>query len=481
MEFLETGAKSNPTFASLPQILWEEVAPTPLKNPRLAGFSATCAQAMGIRPESHASPQFTAWLNGEIRLPGDQRISTRYAGHQFGVWAGQLGDGRAISLLEFVNASGERWEIQTKGSGKTPFSRFGDGKAVIRSSVREFLCSEAMAGLGIPTTRALALLTGEDHVQRETLERSAILARAFPTNIRFGHFEYCAHFKQEEALRALAEYTRLTFFPELPDAAAMFGEVVNRTAALLAQWMSVGFCHGVMNTDNMSILGLTIDYGPFGFLERTDLAHICNHSDEHGRYAFQQQPAVALWNLERLAMSLLPLVPKETLITALETFEPRFHAESLVLFRKKLGLEREASEDDALFPLTLRLLDRHRLDFTSFFRKLPDWANQESLAAHFQIDPRDAMLGEWHRLYRKRCEAESLPAAIRRERMLAVNPKYVLRNSIAQEVIEAVENGDNSKLSAWLKILETPFAEHPGAEAYAIPSHAPEIAVSCSS
>jgi uncharacterized protein YdiU (UPF0061 family) len=261
----------NNTFKTLPKFFYEVVKPTPIKNPKLIHVTKL-RDELGL-----TDVDLTSWLNGELHLSGEERISSRYAGHQFGVWAGQLGDGRAISLGE-INGQ----EVQTKGSGLTPFSRMGDGKAVIRSSVREYLCSEAMFGLGIPTTRVLALLTGDDKVRRETIERSAIVARVFPSNLRFGHFEMAFHFQKDEELNALIDYTNKNFFPG-KTIEEMLREIVKRTAHLMAHWQNVGFCHGVMNTDNMSVLGLTIDYGPFGFLEDTVLNYICNHSDHQGR------------------------------------------------------------------------------------------------------------------------------------------------------------------------------------------------------
>ena len=281
------------SFQKLPAFLYEHVAPTLLKQPLLIHVTEL-KKELGL--ESLSDSDLQKWLNGEIRISNEQRIATRYAGHQFGSFAGQLGDGRAISLGEILSSDGKRWEIQTKGSGMTPFSRMGDGKAVIRSSVREYLCSEAMYGLRIPTSRVLAIIIGEDKVYRETIERSAIIARVFPSNIRFGHFEMCYHYNRKDVLNDLIEYTRYTFFDGV-SIEEMLAQIIDKTALLMAHWQTAGFCHGVMNTDNMSILGITIDYGPFVFLEDTDLSHVCNHSDHQGRYAYDNQPSVAAWNL----------------------------------------------------------------------------------------------------------------------------------------------------------------------------------------
>jgi uncharacterized protein YdiU (UPF0061 family) len=467
----------SPTFSSLPKILWEEVSPTPLKNPKLAIISKNCADLIGWKDFSNN--ELVSWLNGEIRIAGDQRISTRYAGHQFGHWAGQLGDGRAISLLEFIH-NNQRWEIQTKGSGITPFSRMGDGKAVIRSSVREFLCSEAMAGLGIPSSRALALITGEDDVYRETIEKSAIVARVFPTNIRFGHFEYCYHFKENEALSALVHYTWKNFYPNCESIEEMFLEIAKRTAELIARWMGVGFSHGVMNSDNMSILGITIDYGPFGFMEKTKMDFICNHSDERGRYAFQNQAPIALWNLERLAVCFLDFVEREKLVAILQSFPTMFREYWLKIFRAKLGIPSLIEQDEDLIKSLLDAMHVDQLDFTFFFRSLASLDSQEAFQKQF---PHAIKVRDWFSTYLERIKLENLSHQVRRAEMLKNNPKVVLKNYLAQEIISAAERGDFFLLEKWLKIFEKPFDEHQGIEKYSDPT--PEdiqhCEVSCSS
>jgi uncharacterized protein YdiU (UPF0061 family) len=421
--------------------------------------------------------ELVSWLNGQMNLPGEQRISTRYAGHQFGVWAGQLGDGRAISLGEIVNEKGERLEVQTKGSGLTPFSRMGDGKAVIRSSVREYLCSEAMAGLGVPTTRVLALITGDDEVYRETVENSALVARVFPTNIRFGHFEMLYHYNKKTELKELIEYTRRTFFPGL-DSASMLKEIVRRTAHLMAEWMSVGFSHGVMNTDNMSILGLTIDYGPYGFMEDTDLNFVCNHSDNRGRYAFGQQPGIAHWNLSRLLVCFLDEVPQEELQKILDTYPEAFQERMLEMGRKKLGLLVKDSGDYQLYFDLLSIMGKLNLDFTFTFRSL----STDMTPFRDYYGKREEM-EEWLKKYQVRLTNENSTEDERRMLMKSVNPKYVLRNYIAQEVIADVEAESNKLLEKWLVVFSHPFAEHPELNAYSLPTpyEQKNIIVSCSS
>jgi uncharacterized protein YdiU (UPF0061 family) len=467
------------TFSTLGPFFFERVRPTPLHLPRLI-HSTDLRHKMNL---DLSDDKMVSWLNGEISISGDQRISTRYAGHQFGVWAGQLGDGRAISLGEIIQA-GDRYEIQTKGSGLTPFSRMGDGKAVIRSSVREYLCSLAMVGLNIPTTRVLALLTGEDAVYREVVERSALVARVFPSNLRFGHFEMYYQFNRPEELKILIDYTRKTFFND-SSIEDMLTQIVKRTAHLLANWQSVGFCHGVMNTDNMSVLGLTIDYGPFGFLEDTDLNYICNHSDHEGRYAYNQQPSIGLWNLERFLICFIDHVKKEDLLKILNEYPQAFQAEYLRLSRLKMGLISEDVNDHQLFVDCLKTLSKLSIDYTFFWRQLSEFKIQtkeglEEIVNNYGHRPE---LYDWIEVYAQRLLKENSSDQQRAILMKKNNPKYILRNYIAQEVIEDVEKGDSEKLKKWIHIFESPYDEHPDDESYSrpTPSLHKNIIVSCSS
>ena len=469
------------SFQKLPAFLYEHVAPTSLKQPLLIHVTGL-KKELGLQLLSDSDLQ--KWLNGEIRISNEQRIATRYAGHQFGNFAGQLGDGRAISLGEILSSDGKRWEIQTKGSGMTPFSRMGDGKAVIRSSVREYLCSEAMYGLRIPTSRVLAIIIGEDKVYRETIERSAIIARVFPSNIRFGHFEMCYHYSRKEVLNDLIEYTRNTFF-EGVSVEEMLAQIIDKTALLMAHWQTAGFCHGVMNTDNMSILGITIDYGPFGFLEDTDLSHVCNHSDHQGRYAYDNQPSVAAWNLEKLLVCFSDHLPNESLINLLNTFSELFHSHCQKLCQRKLGLTSHESEDYQLFGSLLQTLSDLAIDYTFFFRQLCNYKiNQvNSLSELWNYYEKSEELMVWLSLYNQRLERELSVDMKRQTEMKSVNPKYVLRNYIAQEIIEEVEKGGNEKLKNWLEILYSPFAEHLEYESYSkpTPTEKKNYSVSCSS
>jgi uncharacterized protein YdiU (UPF0061 family) len=334
-----------PGFAELGAHFVVPQAATPLPAPYWVGHSAPLAAQLGLPPDWAQSDAWLQALSGNAVLAGSQMRSTVYSGHQFGVWAGQLGDGRAILLGE---AAGMEWQL--KGAGPTPFSRMGDGRAVLRSSIREFLCSEAMHALHIPTTRALCVTGSDEPVRRETLETAAVVTRLAPSFVRFGHFEHFSHNGQHADLKALADYVITRHYPQCHSDmrwggnpyTALLAAVTERTATLLAHWQSVGFCHGVMNTDNMSILGLTIDYGPFQFLDGYNPAHICNHSDQRGRYAFGRQPDVAYWNLSCLAIALLPLISEqEQAVAALETFKTVYPQALAQRFAAKLGLARE--------------------------------------------------------------------------------------------------------------------------------------------
>lgn len=459
----------------LPPFLFENVQPTPLIQPQLI-HTHDLSQYVGFEISQR---HLTEWLNGEISLPGEQRIATRYAGHQFGVWAGQLGDGRAISLGEILY-EGQRYEIQTKGSGLTPFSRMGDGKAVIRSSVREYLASIAMEGLGIPTTKVLALLTGNDPVYREQVERSALVARVFPTNLRFGHFELCYHFHKKKELKSLIDYTQKYFFKGLT-LTEMLESIVTKTASLIALWQSVGFCHGVMNTDNMSILGLTLDYGPFGMMENMNLHHICNSSDHQGRYSYSNQPAVAFWNLEKFLICFLDFVPKAQLESILHLFPRIFEREQSLLFKKKLGLTHCHGEHSDFIGDTLKMMHDCQLDFTFFFRSLSvdDIFDENHFLSLFDSTFYDK-IKKWRKNYINILQHEK-PNQVQMRRS---NPKFILRNYIAQEVIEDVESGKDDLLKKWINVFKTPFDEHEEIDlSYAkeTPDDKKNIIVSCSS
>lgn len=478
-----------PGFAALGPHFYTRLQPTPLPAPHWVARSASAARLLGLAPEALEQPAVLEALTGSRPIAGTDPLATVYSGHQFGVWAGQLGDGRALLLGE--TAGGQ--EVQLKGAGRTPYSRMGDGRAVLRSSIREFLASEAMHALGIPTTRALCVTGSPAPVRRETIETAAVVTRLAPSFIRFGHFEHFAAAGREDALRALADFVIDRFYPACRhDAnAARFGgnpyasllhAVSERTAELLAQWQAVGFCHGVMNTDNMSILGLTLDYGPFQFLDGFEPGHICNHSDSGGRYAFNQQPNVAYWNLFALAQALMPLIGEEEhALAAVGVYRARFAAAFDARLHAKLGLTPAASEkEDTLTDDLLRLLARERTDWTIFWRRFAHWRAGGDLQPVRDLFLDGAAFDGWLLSFQARLAREPAdlgPAA------LAANPAYVLRNHLAQVAIEQAQGGDFSEVRRLLALLETPFQEQPGMQAYADfpPDWASHIEISCSS
>jgi uncharacterized protein YdiU (UPF0061 family) len=487
---------------------YSRVAPTPVARPHLIALSREVAAQLGLHEAECTTPEFAEVFAGNRLLDGMTPYAACYGGHQFGSWAGQLGDGRAISLGE-VLADGTRLELQLKGAGPTPYSRTADGRAVLRSSLREFLCSEAMHHLGVPTTRALSLVATGEGVVRDMLydghpqkEPGAVVCRVAPSFIRFGNFEIFASRNDLGVLRALADYTITTHFPHLgppgPEVyARWFAEVCRRTATLMVHWMRVGFVHGVMNTDNMSILGLTIDYGPYGWLEGYDPGWTPNITDAGGRrYRFGAQPRVAFWNLVQLANALVPLVEEPTLLEpALEGFAESFAAGHVSMTAAKLGLvaadrdERSADlrdADKALADQLYEVLALVETDYTLFFRGLADVPvlsststmsepTDEQLLAPLLEAYYDRTAAEsarpatmaWLRRYRERVRAAGLVDDQRRARMNVVNPRFVLRNYLAQLAIDDAEKGEYAQVGALLEVLRRPYDEQPGRENFA--------------
>ncbi|NYT61205.1 YdiU family protein [Alcaligenaceae bacterium] len=479
------------SFAQLPSAFYTRVPPQPLTQPRLLHANPDVAQLLGLSKAALTQDDFLQVMSGAQPLPGGDTLAAVYSGHQFGVWAGQLGDGRAHLLGEIVGPAGH-WELQLKGSGRTPYSRMGDGRAVLRSSVREYLASEAMVGLGIPTTRALALVVSDDPVYRETVETAAIVARVSPSFVRFGSFEHWS--SSPDNLRALLDYVIDHFYPECriiedgapatPNSAALrfVRSVTIKTAQLLANWQTVGFCHGVMNTDNMSILGLTIDYGPYGFMDGFQANHVCNHSDHQGRYAWNAQPSVAHWNLYRLASSLLGLdIDAEALKAELAHFEPAFLQTYQGNLCKKMGLLHWQPDDASLVDDWWALLHGQRADFTLSFREL---ANAPQHAQAFIDSFNDqAAASAWLDRYMLRLQQEGRPEPERIAQMNSANPLYILRNHLAEAAIQAAAKGDSGEIDTLLKLLRHPYVEQPGYEAYSAraPEWACQLEVSCSS
>jgi uncharacterized protein YdiU (UPF0061 family) len=442
------------------------VTPTPVAAPKLLAWSDALGQELGLSRPSRLALEALA---GNRVLPGMQPYAARYGGHQFGHWAGQLGDGRAISLGEVIARDGSSQELQLKGAGPTPYSRTADGRAVLRSSLREFLCSEAMRFLGVPTTRALSLVGTGEQVIRDMFydgnpepEPGAVVCRVAPSFLRFGNFQIHAAHEEEELLKRLADYVAAHHYPGLSHR-DWFHELCRRTALLMCDWMRLGFVHGVMNTDNMSILGLTIDYGPYGWLEGYDPSWTPNTTDNEGRrYCYGNQPQIGLWNLTRLAEALLPLIPKEELEAGLELYGATYTDTFRKALAAKLGL---AALDDALVQEMFELLAAVETDFTLFFRGLSavrEGNLLEPLLPAFYAEPDAA--------HRARAEAwlrRWIAAAPDKSGMNAVNPKYVPRNYLAQQAIDAMAAGDASVLEKLMKVLERPYDEQPGNEAFA--------------
>jgi uncharacterized protein YdiU (UPF0061 family) len=468
--------------------------PTPLPAPYFVAASPSAAALVGLDPHTLSQEDFVAVFTGNVVPARAKPLSAVYSGHQFGHWAGQLGDGRAILLGQLSGPEGTM-ELQLKGAGLTPYSRMGDGRAVLRSSIREFLCSEAMAALGIPTTRALMVTGSNQRVVRETVESAAVVTRMAPSFVRFGSFEHFSYKDRHEELRILADTIIDGFYPALRDAAnpylALLQEVTQRTGRMIAHWQAVGFMHGVMNTDNMSILGLTLDYGPFGFMEAFDVDHICNHTDQGGRYSYANQVPVGHWNCYALANALMPLIgDKEGAEAALDTYIDAYGEQFDLLMHAKLGLTTVQDGDKALFDAMFQAMQASHVDFTQFFRKLGDLrVDVPDTEVHDADAPlRDLFIDRtafdaWALAYRARLRQEGSADAERRLAMRKVNPKYVLRNYLAQTAIERAQSGDFSEVGKLLDILSTPFDEQPEHDAYANlpPDWAEHLEVSCSS
>jgi uncharacterized protein YdiU (UPF0061 family) len=478
-------------YAALGERFVERRSPTPLPEPYLVAFNPDAAALLDLAEDQARRPEFLRLISGGARFRSVEPFAAVYAGHQFGYYVPRLGDGRAIALGEVETPAGDRYEWQLKGAGRTAFSRFADGRAVLRSTIREYLCSEAMHHLGIPTTRALAVAGSDEAVIRERPETAAVLSRIAPSHVRFGTFEYFHHAGEHETLRSLADATIERFFEEAARErgsvryASFLREVVARTARLIAQWQAAGFEHGVLNTDNMSILGLTIDYGPFGFMEAYDPGWVCNHSDDGGRYAFERQPAIGLWNCRALALALSSLLPAEEAREPLDAFAPAYAARRLELLRAKFGLHDERPGDAALLDDGLALLAEARADYPGFFRALPALGSTPG--------PHEAALDgllrgacgwvRWRERYRARLAAQPLDGAARRAGMNRVNPKYVLRAHLAQNAIAAAQQRDFGELARLHAVLRRPFDEQPENERYALPppEGTPPPVIGCSS
>ena len=470
---------TNP-YLALPQECYTRVKPTPLENVFLIHANEEVAKLLDIDIEELYSDAFVEFVNGALELTGSDPFAMCYAGHQFGHFVPRLGDGRAINIGTI-----KQWHLQLKGAGQTRYSRSGDGRAVLRSSIREYLMSEAMHGLGIESTRALALIGSEHKVFREAWETGAIVLRVSPSWIRFGTFEYFAHKKRYDELEALADYAIAESYPHLADAPnkylQFFKEVVARTARLMAEWQAVGFNHGVMNTDNMSIAGLTIDYGPYAFLDDYDFQYICNHTDQGGRYSFGNQPNIGEWNLQALMHALSPMVQIFKLEKALAHYAELYTNRYLELMGQKLGLDILSDEDLEFIKQLLGMMQGMQIDYTLFFRTLSRYDGERT--ALLKLGLYHKPMNEWLDRYDERLKGNTSTTEERHDAMLQTNPKYVLKNYMLQEAITAAEKGDFNVVDALFEIAKDPYAEHEAHERWAgaTPDEFKNQKLSCSS
>jgi len=478
------------TYARLPEAFYERVMPTGFDQTHLVSFNPSAAELIDLDPDEAKRPEFHEAFGGKLLLPGSDPVAMLYSGHQCGHYVPQLGDGRAILLGEARNSRGEKWDLQLKGAGLTRFSRDGDGRAVLRSTIREYLCGEAMHGLGIPTTRSLCIIGGDEGVLRERPEPGAMLIRMAQSHIRFGSFEVFFYRKQHDHLKTLADYVIAEHFPSFKEDpnkyARLVAEVARRTGVMIAQWQAVGWAHGVLNTDNMSILGLTLDYGPYGFMDDFNPAFIPNHSDHHGRYSFQNQPDIGYWNIRAIAQALSPLLEEADVLGAPEIYEETMLQTYADLMQAKLGLKETHEGDDKLRRDLLAQMHSNHVDYTNFFRSLGNFS-QDDPEANSEI--RNLFLDRegfdwWAERYRARLKTENSIDADRKIRMDRCNPKYVLRNYLAEVAIQqATEHQDYSEIDRLLELLHHPYDDQPGMDAYAAspPDWGRQIVVSCSS
>ncbi|MCE0492894.1 protein adenylyltransferase SelO [Vibrio salinus] len=481
---------SHRRYASLPESFYTRQSVKPLLNQNWIVWNRSLARTLRFpeQPDHVLLEKLTGITAKENFSP----LAMKYAGHQFGFYNPDLGDGRGLLLTEIEDIAGDIWDLHLKGAGTTPYSRMGDGRAVLRSTIREYLCSEALHFLGIPTTRSLGMIGSDTTVYRETAETGAFLLRIAKTHVRFGHFEHLFYTQKYDDLRLLTDKVMNWYFPQCQHQENpylnMFGEVIRRTASMIAFWQAYGFCHGVMNTDNMSIVGETFDFGPYAFMDEYHSGFICNHSDYEGRYAFNRQPQIALWNLTALAHALSPLIDSGELEESLASYEHILNEKYSQLMRRKFGLMMSMKGDSGLFQHALELLESNRVDYCVFFRTLSSLDCQPiDKVIDLFVDRISAE--QWIKRYILRCEQEVdsngfvVSAELRCQQMRSVNPKYILRNYLAQQAIQAAEQGDYTEIHNLLKVLSHPYDEQPEFEDYAKlpPEWGKHLEISCSS
>ena len=477
MEIIKKILKQH-SYSLLRHDFYSKQAQEPLNNPFLIHINKILLDELGLSKESYEDLMLI--FNGTIQIPNIQAVSMNYAGHQFGQYVQQLGDGRGILLGE-IEAKNKYLDIHVKGSGKTPYSRFGDGRAVLRSSLREYLCGEAMHGLGIPSSRSLMIFGSNDVVYREKSETAAMIVRTAKTHVRFGSFEKFFYDGLFDRHKELCDYVISQYLPDKEKSNKKYSylleSIVIKTASLIANWQSVGFCHGVMNTDNMSILGETLDYGPFGFMDNFNPSHICNLSDTSGRYSYQNQPYVGMWNCTALANTFKHLISKEEITKIMTMYEKTSAKRLFALYKNKLGLRENKNTDEALVQELLNVMEVQKLDFTRTFRSLSN-----ILKTNNSIKVDDS-LKNWSQKFKERHDIEIADIDSRITQMNEMNPKFILRNYMLQNAIDQAEEGSYKEIDILMKLITKPFEENIEYERYSeeSPEWAKSLGLSCSS
>ena len=477
MEIIKKILKQH-SYSLLRHDFYSKQAQEPLNNPFLIHINKILLDELGLSKESYEDLMLI--FNGTIQIPNIQAVSMNYAGHQFGQYVQQLGDGRGILLGE-IEAKNKYLDIHVKGSGKTPYSRFGDGRAVLRSSLREYLCGEAMHGLGIPSSRSLMIFGSNDVVYREKSETAAMIVRTAKTHVRFGSFEKFFYDGLFDRHKELCDYVISQYLPDKEKSNKKYSylleSIVIKTASLIANWQSVGFCHGVMNTDNMSILGETLDYGPFGFMDNFNPSHICNLSDTSGRYSYQNQPYVGMWNCTALANTFKHLINKEEIAKIMSVYEKTYAKRLFALYKNKLGLSENRNTDEALVQELLNVMEVQKLDFTRTFRSLSN-----ILKTNNSIKVDDS-LKSWSQNFKERHDIETADIDSRITQMNEMNPKFILRNYMLQNAIDQAEEGSYKEIDILMKLITKPYEENLEYERYSeeSPEWAKSLGLSCSS